>query len=61
MKMKPYLKPRIGGVDRLRLYIEGFQRYLEDAGVTDLIMEGLEGQASHEKAEEAVEAQIQAG
>lgn len=61
MKMKPYLRPRIGGVDRLSLYIEGFQRYLADAGVTDLCIEGLEGRTPYEKAEEAVEAQIQAG
>ena len=50
MKMKPYLRPRIGGVDRLSLYIEGFQRYLADAGVTDLCLEGLEGQTPYEKA-----------
>lgn len=49
MKNEPYLRPRIGGVDRLSLYIEGFQRYLADAGVTDLCLEGLEGQTPYEK------------
>lgn len=31
MKMKPYLKPRKGGVDKLELFIDGFTNYLKDA------------------------------
>ena len=27
MKMKPYLKPRRGGIDRLETYMEGFGSY----------------------------------
>lgn len=29
--MKPYLRPRAGGIDRLELYTEGFGSYLNDA------------------------------
>lgn len=30
MKMKPYIKPRVGGVKKLSMFIEGFGAYLED-------------------------------
>ena len=36
MKMKPYLKPRAGGIDRLETYIEGYARYLADLGNEDV-------------------------
>lgn len=61
MKMKPYLRPRIGGVDRLSLYIEGFEKYLSDVGVSGISMKELPGSDSIEEAERAVEAQIRAG
>ena len=30
MKMKPYLRPRMSGVNKLWMYTEGFGKYLED-------------------------------
>ena len=33
MKMKPYLRPRIQGVKKLSMFLEGFDRYLEDCKV----------------------------
>lgn len=32
MKMKPYLRPRMSGVNKLWMYTEGFGKYLEDIG-----------------------------
>ena len=31
-KMKPYIKPRVGGVRELSMYMDGFQNYLKDIG-----------------------------
>ena len=58
MKMKPYLRPRIGGVDRLSLYIDGFEKYLTDTGVSGIFMKELQGTAPFRKAETAVKTQI---
>lgn len=32
MKMKPYLRPRMSGINKLWIYTEGFGKYLEDIG-----------------------------
>ena len=32
MKMKPYLRPRVNGVNKLYMFTEGFGKYLSDAG-----------------------------
>ena len=64
MKMKPYLKPRAGGIDRLETYIEGFQAYLRDLGNEDgkaLVMEPLHGEKDVEEAKEAVRREIGQG
>lgn len=64
MKMKPYLKPRAGGIDRLETYIEGYARYLADLGNEDgrsLHMEPLHGEADVEEAQAAVRRQIDRG
>lgn len=36
MLMKPYLRPRLKGIDRLDIYVDGMGRYLRDIGNTDL-------------------------
>ena len=64
MKMKPYLKPRAGGIDRLETYIEGYARYLADLGNEDgrsLHMEPLDGETDVEEAKAAVRRQIDKG
>lgn len=64
MKMKPYLKPRAGGIDRLETYIEGYARYLADLGNEDgrsLHMEPLDGETDVEEAKAAVRRQIDRG
>lgn len=41
MQMKPYLRPRIGGIAKLEIYINGMRRYLKDIGSESLRVEGL--------------------
>lgn len=50
MKMKPYLRPRAGGIKKTSIYIDGFGEYLKSLGVQDLIsMEGFSGDHSFEE------------
>lgn len=61
MKMKPYIKPRVSGVKKLSMYMEGFERYLADVGGSMLKMEGFSGQHRWEEAREFIKGQINAG
>lgn len=61
MKMKPYIKPRVGGVKKLCMFIDGFTRYLEDAGDTDLDMAEFAGERPYSEAAEFIKRQIDAG
>lgn len=63
MKMKPYLKPRKGGVDKLELYIDGMTDYLQDVdqGKKHIRMEAFAGENSCDKAWAVVRKQIDAG
>lgn len=59
-QMKPYLRPRYGGVDKLSIYLEGFGRYLADHGVK-LSLEGWEGSRSVADTVQVVKQQIDKG
>lgn len=67
--MKPYIKPRVGGVKKLSWFIEGFQRYIEDVngnsdGDTQEIRIGMEefsGEKSIGEATEFVRRKIDEG
>lgn len=61
MKMKPYLRPRVGGVKKLSMFMEGFEAYLKDNGEDGLLMHGFDGGESVEKAAEAIKKQIDQG
>lgn len=73
-KMKPYIRPRIGGVKKLEWFIGGFMKYIEDVraasntdadtGVVksaDINMEAFSGENSYEKARDMIRTQIDAG
>ncbi len=60
-KMKPYLSPRMTGIDRPEIYTEGYAQYLRGCGETRLTMKILDGTASYEEAEKAVREQIGQG
>lgn len=67
MKMKPYLRPRVGGVKKLSMFIEGFGAYLgdlaEEAGNNGFMyrMEEFSGKHTAEEAAKAIKGQIEAG
>ncbi len=60
LTMKPYLRPRMGGIDRLSLYREGYGNYLSDVGCRTITMAELEGHRSVDEAEQTVIGQIEA-
>ena len=59
MKMKPYLRPRVNGVNKLYMFTEGFGKYLADAGERGLSLEELPGTESCGAAEDTSTADIQ--
>lgn len=63
MEMKPYLKPRVGGVKKLSMFIEGFGNYLRDrmGGDIPFRMKGFSGKHTIREAVEAIKKQIDAG
>ena len=60
-EMKPYLSPRMTGIDRLEIFISGYARYLSDKGETRLTMSPFSGGEPYEKALNAVKRQIDDG
>lgn len=59
--MKPYLHPRLQGIDRLDIYLSGLSSYWRDNGVRSLGADGLPGTASWQEARELVLDRINAG
>ncbi|MEY8507852.1 hypothetical protein AALA78_06390 [Lachnospiraceae bacterium 42-17] len=67
-KMKPYIRPRIGGVKKLRWFIEGFEKYIrEECGGNigqkniTINMKAFSGSRDYEEARKMVLSQIDAG
>lgn len=56
--MKPYLRPRITGVNTLQIYLDGAHRYFSDHHAKDLRLEGFPGSLSVEAAKNKVRHQI---
>ena len=61
MKMKPYLRPRWHGIDRLDIYIDGFGEYLSEQGCGTVLMEGFSGENPCLRAQEVLRQQIDSG
>lgn len=67
--MKPYIKPRVGGVKKLSWFIEGFQRYIKDVNANsdeglqkiEIGMEEFPGERSVEEAAAFVKRKIDEG
>lgn len=59
--MKPYLRPRIRGISRLDLFIEGLEKYFRDHGEQELKMRPFHGCHSLKDAETAIASQIDRG
>ncbi|MBP5294585.1 MAG: hypothetical protein J6Y95_02565 [Lachnospiraceae bacterium] len=60
-EMKPYLSPRMSGIDRLDIYLDGYAAFLKDHGETRLQMTEFPGTEEVLKAKEAVIRQIDGG
>ncbi len=56
--MRPYLRPRWTGIDRLSIYVEGVQQFLKDRGCTDLGVYALSGHEAYAEAEDRLCRQI---
>ena len=56
--MKPYLHPRLFGINRLDTYIRGFGKYLKERDCNRIRMEAFEGNRESREAREVIEKQI---
>lgn len=56
--MKPFLRPRKGGIDTLDLWIDGYQSYLSHVGETDVTMRGFSGDCPFVEIEDAIRWEI---
>lgn len=59
--MEKYLWPRMSGIYKTSIYVEGYSKYLRDRGVDCISMYTLEGNAPYEIAAETVKKQIDDG
>lgn len=57
-KMEPYLKPRMTGINKLDIYIEGFLKYLRDCGEQKIEIDTVSGSSPIVQAKKAVVHQI---
>ena len=60
-RMEKYLWPRMTGIDKLKIFVEWYGKYLRDCGETRLSMAEFSGDESCEAAEAFVRRQIDAG
>ena len=56
--MEKYLWPRMSGIDKLSIYVDGYSEYLTDRGVTCISMDILDGNEAYGKAAETIMQQI---
>ena len=59
--IKPYLHPRISGIDSLEIYINGVNAYLSDIGEKRLALSGFSGNESTDSARNFIVSQINGG
>ncbi len=59
--MKPFLRPRLKGIDKLDLYINGFREYLKDTDEANMQIRGISGTMEVEKAILEIRRQIDNG
>ncbi len=59
--MKPYLSPRIHGIDTLEIFIEGFHEYLKNVGEQKMQLTGCPGETPVREAAGKIVSQIDNG
>ena len=60
-EMKPYLHPRWSGIDKLSIYIDGFEKFLRDHGEKTLQLSGWDGEKNFESTHMILKYQIDNG
>ncbi len=58
MKMKPYLRPRMQGINTLELFIDGFNQYLSELGAGSIQLEAFSIEHTLDSAKEIIRQQI---
>jgi len=58
MKMKKYLRPRLGGISTLKIYTDGYEKYLKDVNETNIDIKEFSGEESVEAAKDMILRQI---
>lgn len=59
--MTPYLHPRMMGINKLQIYVDGFKKFLTKYGVNDLNFEQWDGSEDIKATEEKIKSQIDSG
>lgn len=59
--MEKYLWPRLSGINRLDIFVDGYTKYMNDRGVTCIGMDMLDGSETYENAAAAIMKQIDSG
>lgn len=59
--MKPYLRPRIGGITKLKIFVKGFEKYLKERGHENIKASAFEGNRQWINAADAIRNQIERG
>ena len=59
--IKPYLRPRITGIDRLEIYVDGVSEFLEDMDEHSISLSEFSGENSLDDAKSVVKSQIDKG
>ena len=60
-EMKPYLSPRMTGIDRLDIFIDGYEKYLRDRGEARLSMTPFASDEPFDRACAVIAQQIDSG
>lgn len=61
MKLKPYLRPRLSGVNKLSIYTDGVKQYLHDHNRSDIRLYGLDNSNKYQTAVLTVMKQVDFG
>jgi|SRR3712207_1147741 len=58
MEMKPYLRPRFMGINKLSIFVDGFKEYMKDKKLKDINLEAYEGTNKYLEAVEVLKNQL---
>lgn len=59
--MEPYLRPRLSGINKLSIFVEGYGEYLQNKGASSIHIGEFSGENSYDEAREMVKTQIDKG